>query len=86
MEPLASASDPTHRSNDSKFFTHDEEMISCGSILSGPAVLGSDPEDFEQFTYLFITDRALICDRTVAIFWGSDSWTYLNPAKNIVME
>ena len=35
-------------------------MIARGSILSGPVVLGSDPEAVRPFTGLFITNRALI--------------------------
>ena len=54
------ASDPTHHNNVSKYFTHDEGIISYGSILGWPAVLGSDLEAFRPFTDSFITDRALI--------------------------
>ena len=43
IAPVA-ASDPTYRANGSDYFTHDEEMIARGSILSGPAALGTDPE------------------------------------------
>ena len=45
-----SASDPTYRANGSEYFTHDEEMIAQGLILSGPAVLGTDPEEIGPFT------------------------------------
>ena len=55
------------------------------SILSGPAELGSDPENFGPFISSFITDRALIWYKMVAIFQGSDVWTYLKPSKIIVM-
>ena len=81
LEPPASASDPTHRANGSKYFTHDEEIIAGGSILSEPAVSGSDPEAVGPFTNSFITDRTLIWDNMVAIFQGSDAWTYLKPSK-----
>ena len=50
LEPPAAASDPTYRANGSKYFTHDKEIIACGLILSGPVVLGSDPEAFGPFT------------------------------------
>ena len=60
LEPPSVANNPTHRANGSKYFTHDEKMITCGSILSGPAVFGSDPEAVGPFTYSFITYRALI--------------------------
>ena len=41
--PVA-AHDPMYRANGSEYFTPDEEMIFQGLILSGPAVLGADPE------------------------------------------
>ena len=44
IDPVA-ANDPTYRNNGIEYFTHDEEMIARGSILSGPEVLGADPED-----------------------------------------
>ena len=56
-------------------------MIACGSILSGPEALGSDPEAFGPFTNSFITYRALIWEKMVAISQGLDAWTYLKPAK-----
>ena len=56
-------------------------MIARGSIISGPAALGSDPAVVGPFTDSFIKDRALIWDNMVAIFHGSDAWTYLKPAK-----
>ena len=56
-------------------------MISCGSILSGPAVFGSDPEASVPFINLLITDRALIWYNMDAIFQVLDAWTYLNPDK-----
>ena len=57
-------------------------MIAHGSILSGSVTLGSDPEVVGTFTDLFITYRALIWDKLVAIFQGSDVWTFLNPAND----
>ena len=54
------ASDPTYRANVSKYFTQTEEMINQVLILSGPAVLGTDPEEIVSFTDSFITDRVLI--------------------------
>ena len=42
--PPVAASDTTHHTNGSKFFTHDEEMIACGLILIGTEVFGSDHE------------------------------------------
>ena len=75
IAPVA-ASDPTHRANDSKYFTHDEEIVDQGSILSGPEVLGADPEAIIPFTDSVITDRALIWDKMVAIFQVLDACTY----------
>ena len=75
------ASDPTYQSNGSEYFTHDEEMITRGLILSGPAVLGTDPEEIGTFADSFITNRALIWYKMVAILQGSDVWTYLKPAN-----
>ena len=69
IDPVA-ASYRTYRANGSKYFTHDEEIITRGSILSGPAVLGTDPEAVGPFTDSFITDRVLIWDNIVAIFQG----------------
>ena len=86
MEPPSAARDPTHRANVRNYFTHDEEMIACGSIISSPAVSRSDPGAAGPFTDSIITDRALIWDKMVAIFQGSDTWTYLTPDKNIVVE
>ena len=77
LELTSVASDPTHYANGSKYLTHDEEMIAHGSILSRPAVSGSDPEAVGTFTNLLITYRALIWDNMVVIFQGSDTWTYL---------
>ena len=56
-------------------------MIARGSILSGTAVIGTDPEDIGPSTDSFITNRALVWDKMVAILQGLDSWTYLKPAK-----
>ena len=80
IAPVAS-SDPTYRANGSEYFTHDKEMIACGLIISGPAALGSDPDVVGPLTNLFITNRALIWYKMVAIFQGSGVWTYLKPAK-----
>ena len=44
-------------------------------------VIGTDPEDISPFANSFITDRALIWENVVAIFQGSDAWTYLNTLK-----
>ena len=44
-------------------------------------VLGTDPEAVGPSTDSSITDRALIWYKIVAIFQGSNAWTYLNPAK-----
>ena len=81
FETTAATSDTTHRTNGRDYFTYDEEMIACGSILSGHAVFGSDPEDVGPFTDSSITYRALIWDNMVAIFLGSYAWTYLKPSK-----
>ena len=54
------ASDLTYCANVSKYFTHDEDIITRGLNLSGPAVIASDPEVFGPFTDSFITYRALI--------------------------
>ena len=70
MIPPVAASDTTHRANGSDYFTHDEDMIACGSILGGPEALGSDPEAVVPFTDLFVTDRALIWEKMVAILQG----------------
>ena len=69
IAPVAS-SDPTYRDTGSEYFTHNEDMISRGSILSGPAVLGTDPEAVGPFTDSFIIYIALIWDNMVAIFQG----------------
>ena len=68
LETPVDASYPTHLTNDSEYFTHDEEIIARGLILSGSVVLGSDPEFVRTFIDLFITDRALIWDKMVTIF------------------
>ena len=65
ITPVA-ASDPMYRNNGSEYFTHDEEMIAHGSIIIGPAVLGSDPEDVGPFTDLFI----FFWENIVTIFQG----------------
>ena len=57
MIPPVAASDLTHRANGRKYFTHDDEIIACGSILSGPAALRSDPKAVVKFTDSFIKDR-----------------------------
>ena len=57
-------------------------MISQGLIVSGPVVLGTDRKEIGTFTNSFITDRVLIWDKMVAIFQGSDAWTYLKTDKN----
>ena len=74
IDPVA-ASDPTYCANGSNYFTHDEEIIARGSILSGPLALVSDPEAVEPFTDLFIIDRELIWDNMFTIFHRSYSWT-----------
>ena len=56
-------------------------MITQGSIISGTAVIGTTPEEIGPFTDSFITDRALIWEKMVEIFQGSDKRTYLNPDK-----
>ena len=56
IAPVAS-SDPTYRVNGSEYFTHDEEMITRGSVLSRPEVLGTYPQEIGPFTDSFITDR-----------------------------
>ena len=81
MISQAVAIDPTHRANDSEYFTHDEYMIVCGSILSGPVALVGNPESVGTFTDSFITDRALIWDKMVVIFQGLHVWKYLKPYK-----
>ena len=81
LEPPAAASDLTHRSNGSEYFTHNVEMTTLGLILRVPAVFGSDPEAVLRFTYLLIKYRELIWDKMVEIFQGSDAWKYMNPAK-----
>ena len=81
MIPPTAASDTMHRANGSKYITYYEEIIACGSILSGTEELGSDPEAVRPLNNLIITYRALIWENMVKIFQGSDAWTYLNPAK-----
>ena len=44
-------------------------------------VVGSDPEAIGQFTNSFVTERSPIWDKMVAIFQGTDAWTYPKPAK-----
>ena len=72
IDPVA-ANDPMYRANGSKYFTHDEEMIARGSIISGPAVLGTNHEEIVPFTDSFITNRTLIWDNMVSIFQVSDA-------------
>ena len=69
IAPVA-ANYPTYRDNGSEYFTHDEEMIAGGLILSGTDVLGTDPEDIGPFTNSFISNRSLIWYKMVAIFQG----------------
>ena len=76
-----SANDPMYRANGRENFTNDEEMITQISILSGPDVLGTDPEEIGPVTNSLITNRSLIWDKIVAIFQVSDAWKYLKPAK-----
>ena len=64
-----------------EYFTHDEDMIDQGSIISGHAVLGTDPKKIVPFTNSYITNRAFIWDKMVAIFQVLDAWTYLKPDK-----
>ena len=45
-------------------------MIARGSILSGPVVLGTDPEYIGLLTDSLITDRDLIWGKMVEIFQG----------------
>ena len=52
ISPVA-AHDPTYHANVIEYFTHDEEMIFRGSILSGHAVIGTDPEEIGPFTNSF---------------------------------
>ena len=61
---------PCTRDNGRKYFTHDKAMIARGLILNGPAVLGTDPEDIGPSAYSFITDRALVWNKMVAILQG----------------
>ena len=42
---LVAASDPTYSINGSKYFTDNEDMVAQGMILTGPAELGTDPEE-----------------------------------------
>ena len=44
-------------------------------------MLGADPEEIGPFMDSFITNRALIWEKMVAIFQGSDAWMYLKPDK-----
>ena len=59
ISPVAK-SDPTYRANISNYFAHYEWMIAQGSVLSGPAVLGTYTEEIVPFTESSITYRALI--------------------------
>ena len=70
MIPPAASGDTTYCASGSKYLTHDAEIISRGSILIGPAALGSDPEAVGPFTDSFVTNRVLIWDKMVAIFQG----------------
>ena len=56
-------------------------MIAWGSIISGHAVLGTDSEEIGPLPDSFITNRALIWDKMIEIFKGSDIWMHLKPAK-----
>ena len=76
ISPVA-RSDPTFRANGRKYFTHDDEMSAQVSILSGPAVLGTDPEEISPFAEYLITVRELIWENMVAIFEVSDTRAYL---------
>ena len=79
IAPVA-ANDPMHHANGSEYFIHDMKMIARGLILSEPVVLGTDPEEIGTFIDSFITKIALIWDKSVEIFQGSNTWTYPNPA------
>ena len=79
---LVAASDSTYHANGSEYFTQNEEMIARGLILSGPAVLGTEPEEIGTFSDSLINDIVLICDNMFAILQGLEAWTYLKPAKN----
>ena len=81
FEPPAAASDPMHRANGTNYFTHDDDMIDCELILSGPTVFVSDPEAVGPFIDSLITYRELIWDKMVAMFQGSNSWMYMKPYK-----
>ena len=81
MIPPVSAVDPTHRTNSSKYFIYDEDMITRGSICSVPAALGSNPKAVGPFNDSFIIDIAVIFDKMVAMFQVSDGCTYLKLAK-----
>ena len=81
MEPPAAAICPTYRANGSGHFTHDEDIIAHGLIISGPTVVVSDPEAIGPFNKSFINNRSLIWDNMVSIFQGTDAWKYLNPAN-----
>ena len=70
-----------HHANGSDYFTHDEEMIARGSILSGITLVVSDPEAIGPFISSFITDRALIWYKMITIFQGKYAWTYMKPSK-----
>ena len=67
------ASDSMYCANGINNFTHDEEMIARGLILSESAALGTDPEEIGPFSASFITNRERIWDNMVAIFQGSDA-------------
>ena len=59
ISPVATH-DTMYRANGSKYFTHDEDMIARGLIISGHAVLGNDPEEIVPFANSFITYRSFI--------------------------
>ena len=67
IAPVA-AHDTTYRTNGSEYFTHNKEMISQILIISGHAVLGTEPEEIGPFTDYFITNRALIWGKIDEIF------------------
>lgn len=81
MVPSPEATDPGYRQAGSTYFTPDEEMLARAPILSGPVVLGTDPEEVGPFTDSFITDRATVWDKLTSIFQGSPAWTYMRGAK-----
>ena len=68
MELPAAASYPIYHTNGIEYFNHGEKLISCGPIISGLVLYGSNPEVLGSFTNSFITDIALIWDKMVSIF------------------